>query len=43
MNHIVDMCILTEFESGLKLLHKADDEAVICWNHQQQQHSRNEQ
>ena len=29
MNHMVDMCPLTIFEGGLKLLHKADDETVI--------------
>jgi len=29
MNHIVDMCPLTQFESGLKLVHEADDDAVI--------------
>jgi len=29
MNHIVDMCPLTEFEGGLNLLHEADDDAVI--------------
>ena len=29
MNHIVDMCQLTEFEGGLNLLHKADDDTVI--------------
>jgi len=29
MNHIVDTCPLTKFEGGLKLLHQADDDAVI--------------
>jgi len=29
MNHIVDMCPLTTFEGGLKLLLKADDDTVI--------------
>jgi len=29
MNHIVDMCPLTEFVDGLNLLHKTDDDAVI--------------
>ena len=29
MNHIVDTCLLTKFEGGLNLLHKADDDAVI--------------
>ena len=29
MNHIVDMCPLTTFESGLNLLHEADDDAGI--------------
>jgi len=29
MNDIVDMCPLTEFEGGLKLLHEADDDAVV--------------
>ena len=29
MNHTVDMCPLTKFEGGLKLLHEADDDAVI--------------
>jgi len=29
MNHIVDICPLTEFEGGLNLLHEADDDAVI--------------
>jgi len=29
MNHIVDMCPLTEFEDGLNLLHKAGDDTVI--------------
>jgi len=29
MNHIVDMCPLTEFEGELNLLHEADDDAVI--------------
>jgi len=32
---VVDTCPLTKFESGLNLLHEADDDAVIlldCWN-----------
>jgi len=29
MNYIVDTCLLTEFEGGLNLLHKMDDDAVI--------------
>jgi len=29
MNHIVDTCPLTEFEGGLNLLHKVEDDAVI--------------
>jgi len=29
MNHIFDMCLLTNFEGGLKLLHEADDDTVI--------------
>ena len=29
MNHIVDMCPLTKFEGGLKLLHKVDNDAVM--------------
>jgi len=29
MNHIVDTWLLTKFEGGLNLLHKADDDAVI--------------
>jgi len=29
MNHIIDMCPLTEFESGLNLLHEVDDYLVI--------------
>ena len=29
MNHIVDTCPLTKFKGGLKLLHEADDDAVI--------------
>ena len=29
MNHIVNMCPLTNVEGGLKLHHKADDDAVI--------------
>jgi len=29
MNHIVDTCPLTNFEGGLYLLHKTDDDAVI--------------
>jgi len=29
MNLIVSMCLLTEFEGGLNLLHEADDGAVI--------------
>jgi len=29
MNHIVDMCPLTKFEGGLKLLHEDYDDAVI--------------
>jgi len=29
MDHIVDTCPLTKFEGGLKLVHKADDDAVI--------------
>ena len=29
MNHIVDMCPLTESENGLNLLREAGDEAVI--------------
>ena len=29
MDHIVDMCPLTNFEGGLKLLHEADDDAVM--------------
>jgi len=28
MNHIVDTCPLTKFESGLNLLQEADDHAV---------------
>ena len=30
MNHMVDTCPLTKFEGGLKLLHDADDDAVVC-------------
>jgi len=29
MNHTVNTCQLTEYEGGLNLLHKADDDAVI--------------
>jgi len=29
MNHMVDTCPLTKSEGGLKLLHEADDDAVI--------------
>ena len=29
MNHIVNMCLLTESEGGLNLLHGANDDAVI--------------
>jgi len=29
MNHVVDICPLTEFVDGLNLLHKTDDDAVI--------------
>jgi len=29
MNHIVNMCPLTQFEGGLNLLHEVDDEAVV--------------
>ena len=29
MNRIVDTCPLTTFEDGLKLLHEADDDAII--------------
>jgi len=29
MNHIVDTCPFTKFESGLNLLHEADGDAVI--------------
>jgi len=29
MNHIVNMCPLTKFEGVLKLLYKADNDAVI--------------
>jgi len=29
MNHIVDTCLLTKFESGLNLLHEADHDAVM--------------
>jgi len=29
MNHIVNMCQLTEFERRLKLPHEMDDETVI--------------
>jgi len=29
MNHIVDMCPLTQFEGGLNLLHEADD--AVIW------------
>jgi len=29
MNHIGDMCPLTHFEGGLKLLHEADDDTVV--------------
>jgi len=29
MNHTVDMYPLTKLESGLKVLHEADDDAVI--------------
>ena len=28
MNHIVDTCQLTKFESGLDLLHEADDHSA---------------
>jgi len=30
MNHIVDMCPLTKFEGGLKLLRKADNDGVVA-------------
>jgi len=30
MNHIVDTCPRTKFEGGPNLLHKADDDAVMC-------------
>jgi len=30
MNHIFDMCPLTQFEGGLNLLHKADDDTADC-------------
>jgi len=30
MNHIVDTCPSTVFEGGLNLLHKVDNDAVIC-------------
>ena len=33
MNHIVDMCPLTEFKGGLKLLNEADDYAGINSDH----------
>ena len=29
MNHVVHACPITEFQGGLNLLHKADDDAVI--------------
>ena len=29
MNYTVDMCPITKFEGGLKLLHEADDDAVV--------------
>ena len=29
MKHIVDTCPLTEFDSGLNLVHKVDDDAVV--------------
>jgi len=29
MHKNVDMCLLTEFEGGLNLLHEADDDTVI--------------
>jgi len=29
MNHLVDTCPRSKFEGGLKLLHEADDDAVI--------------
>jgi len=28
MSHIVDACPLTKFDSGLQLLHEAEDDAV---------------
>jgi len=31
VTYFVDMCLLTKFEGGLNLLHKADDETVILW------------
>ena len=30
MNHIVDTCPRTKFEGEPNLLHKADDDAVMC-------------
>ena len=29
MNHIVDTCLLTKFQDELKLLHEADNDAVV--------------
>jgi len=29
MNHIIDTCPLTAFESGLNLLHEVGDDAVV--------------
>jgi len=32
MDHTVDSCLLTEFKSGLSILHKAEDDAVNWLN-----------
>jgi len=33
MNHIFDTCPLTQFEGGLNLLHKADDDTAVTAAH----------
>jgi len=41
MNHVVDTCLLAEFQGGLNLLHEADDDAVIWLESKRLQHLQN--
>ena len=42
MNHMVNMCPLTKFKGGLKLLHEVDDDAVIWLESTELRHLQNE-